>query len=74
MIFAKGRGGGGGAFSQGPGGNAPGQGGGRGFRPGPGGTCVCPACGEKAPHQQGSPCLQMKCPKCGAAMVREERQ
>ena len=50
-----------------------GQGGGRGggFRPGPGGMCLCPACGEKAAHQQGSPCMQMKCPKCGAAMVRE---
>jgi hypothetical protein len=38
---------------------------------GPGGNCVCPACGEKAAHQQGTPCYEMKCPRCGAGMVRE---
>jgi hypothetical protein len=38
---------------------------------GPGGDCVCPACGEKAPHRQGTPCFDMKCPKCGIKMVRE---
>ena len=38
---------------------------------GPGGNCVCPNCGEKAPHQAGTPCYDQKCPKCGAAMTRE---
>lgn len=44
-----------------------------GSRPGagPGGDCVCPGCGEKVPHQQGTPCYSMSCPKCGKKMVRE---
>jgi hypothetical protein len=72
MNLAQKRGGGGGCgFGQSPGGGAPGQGGGRGRRPGPGGMCHCPACGEKVPHQQGTPCFEIKCPKCGAAMIRE---
>lgn len=33
-------------------------------------VCVCPACGAKAPHERGIPCLQVKCPQCGKAMVR----
>jgi len=37
---------------------------------GPGGNCVCPGCGAKAPHQPGSPCSSIKCPKCGKAMIR----
>ncbi len=37
---------------------------------GPGGECVCPACGERAPHTSGQPCAQVQCPKCGAAMTR----
>lgn len=36
-----------------------------------GGQCLCPQCGAVAPHSQGTPCMNMKCPKCGAAMVRE---
>ena len=52
-----------------------GQGGGRGrmggpFAAGPGGDCVCPQCGEKAPHTLGQPCNQMACPKCGTPMTR----
>jgi hypothetical protein len=46
-----------------------GQGG--GFAKGPSGFCICPDCGEKSTHQQGSPCYEQKCPKCGAAMTRE---
>jgi hypothetical protein len=38
---------------------------------GPGGNCACPACGEKLPHKQGTPCYNMSCPKCGTRMVRE---
>ena len=52
-----------------------GRGGGRGrmggFAGGPGGNCVCASCGEKVQHQQGVPCNQMKCPKCGAVMTRQ---
>ena len=58
-----------------------GAGGGRGGRQGgrmggpmaagPGGTCICPACGLSVPHQVGTPCMQQKCPQCGAAMTRE---
>lgn len=59
MFQARGRGGGG-------------QGrGGRGGGAGPQGDCVCSACGEKVKHQPGTPCNSIKCPKCGAAMVRE---
>jgi hypothetical protein len=36
-----------------------------------GGYCVCPSCGEKVPHQQGVPCNQIECPKCGTTMTRE---
>jgi len=37
---------------------------------GPGGECVCQACGHREPHQQGQPCNQKKCPKCGQIMTR----
>ncbi len=44
-----------------------------GFGMGPGGNCVCvnPKCKEKAPHQRGVPCYEMKCVKCGGVMTRE---
>jgi len=68
------RGGGGPGTDRGMGGAGMGSGGGRmgGTRPGagPGGGCVCPACGATASHQPGVPCTEIKCPKCGAAMVR----
>ena len=52
-----------------------GKGGGRGrmggFGLGPGGFCVCPKCGERVKHVQGTPCNSMKCPKCGTVMTRE---
>ncbi|MFA5309502.1 MAG: hypothetical protein WC370_08490 [Dehalococcoidales bacterium] len=38
---------------------------------GPGGNCVCPGCGEKAPHKPGTPCYTVNCPKCGTRMTRE---
>jgi len=37
---------------------------------GPGGECVCHACGYREPHDQGQPCNQKKCPKCGQTMAR----
>ena len=59
------------------GGAGAGQGGGRGrmdgTRPGagPSGSCVCQSCGTKSSHLAGVPCYNIKCPKCGAKMVRE---
>lgn len=52
-----------------------GGGGGRGrmggpLAAGPGGSCVCPQCGQKAPHVAGDPCNQKVCPKCGSRMAR----
>ena len=44
---------------------------GDGLGAGPGGSCICPDCGEKVPHQQGVPCYEQRCPKCGIAMTRE---
>lgn len=54
-----------------------GAGGGRGMgggnRPGagPGGECVCPNCGKKQTHVQGTPCYEMTCPDCNVSLVRE---
>jgi len=41
---------------------------------GNGGLCICVKCGEKKPHQQGIPCNEIKCSKCGAAMLRENSE
>ncbi len=43
---------------------------GGGYGAGPGGDCICLNCGERVPHQLGTPCFDQKCPKCGAAMTR----
>jgi len=32
-------------------------------------NCVCPKCGYKMPHVRGTPCLSIKCPKCGTNMI-----
>ena len=49
-----------------------GRGQGRGFGDGPEGDCVCQTCGLKVAHKLGIPCYQMKCPKCGGMMSREQ--
>ncbi|VUT25491.1 MAG: hypothetical protein MOIL_01075 [Candidatus Methanolliviera sp. GoM_oil] len=41
-----------------------------GYGLGPSGDCICPNCGYTMPHGRGSPCNQLKCPKCGAMMTR----
>ena len=57
------------------GGRGQGRGAGRGrmggpLAVGPGGNCMCPSCGHTAPHSPGTPCMSIKCPKCGTAMTR----
>lgn len=37
----------------------------------PVGNCLCPQCGHRDTHDRGIPCIKTKCPKCGAAMIRE---
>ena len=44
---------------------------------GEGGLCTCTKCGEKIAHQKGVPrfgipCLEIRCPKCGAKMIRKD--
>jgi hypothetical protein len=70
------RGDGTGPAGRGPGtGRGLGRGGGRGRMSsssglGTGGECVCPNCSYRITHQTGSPCYEIKCPKCGAPMTR----
>jgi len=44
---------------------------GKGMGMGPSGTCVCLKCGYSISKRRGVPCLDEKCPKCGAALVRK---
>ncbi len=32
--------------------------------------CVCPGCGYRTPHTQGTPCVQLRCPHCRTLLVR----
>jgi predicted DNA-binding protein (UPF0251 family) len=73
-------------MGQGQGGRGGGQGRGMGGQAGRGGVradgigagqvgtdlCLCPQCGQTAPHVPGSPCTVMTCPACGAAMIRQQ--
>ncbi len=38
---------------------------------GAGGHCVCLGCGTRLPHRNGVRCLDVRCPQCGKAMLRE---
>ena len=39
---------------------------------GPPVACVCTSCGHRVPKVRGTPpCTAMKCPRCGAVMIRE---
>ncbi|MCE7748378.1 MAG: hypothetical protein GPJ51_08265 [Candidatus Heimdallarchaeota archaeon] len=38
---------------------------------GPGGGCKCSSCGHMVPHERGTPCTKVPCPKCGSVMYRE---
>lgn len=46
-----------------------------GERQGDGGTdtCICPKCKEEVAHERGTPCVEMKCPKCGTSMVGKQK-
>ena len=58
-----------GPLGQGPvAGAGKGRGGRLGF--GQGGNCVCPNCQLSVPHKAGTPCSDVKCPKCGTQMLR----
>ncbi len=37
---------------------------------GPGGDCICPSCGTRVPHQRGTPCYSLDCPKCKVKMIK----
>ena len=74
------RGDGTGPFGQGSGtgrgaGNRSGKGmgrkGGNRSGAGTGGNCVCPSCGKIIVHGRGVPCYSIKCPNCGANMIRQ---
>ncbi len=56
-----------GASSGGSGGRGRLKGGGMGAA----GICVCVKCGQRLPHRPGEPCMDQRCPECGAALVRE---
>ncbi len=57
-------------YGQGRGGRRSGRLGGVG-NVGVGGGCVCPVCGQRLPNKGGTPCVERRCPLCGAAMIRE---
>jgi len=38
---------------------------------GSGGYCICPKCETRVPHHDGVRCMDERCPRCGAKMLRE---
>lgn len=40
-------------------------------RRGAGGFCICPRCGLRTEHEQGTPCSETICPSCRLQMIRE---
>ena len=46
-----------------------GHGAGRGM--GPSGYCICLKCGYRVAKQPGVRCMDMRCPNCGAVLIRE---
>nr|WCC90959.1 magnetosome protein MamT-greigite [Desulfobacteraceae bacterium] len=35
------------------------------------GNCICPICGTTVPHERGTACYTIPCPKCSTLMVKE---
>ena len=35
------------------------------------GECVCVKCGYESPKNQGTRCIDERCPKCGSIMLRK---
>jgi len=48
-----------------------GRGRGRGGRLGPSGFCICLRCGYREPKRPGIRCMELRCPRCGAVLIRE---
>lgn len=38
---------------------------------GPGGVCTCPKCNYEIPHEKGTPCSNLQCPKCKIELTRK---
>ncbi|ANT65023.1 MULTISPECIES: DUF134 domain-containing protein [Prosthecochloris] len=34
-------------------------------------VCACPKCKYEQPHDKGTPCRELRCPECGAVLVRK---
>ncbi|RLE64930.1 MAG: hypothetical protein DRJ47_06545 [Thermoprotei archaeon] len=37
-------------------------------------VCICPQCGYETEHERGTPCNELKCPRCGTPMVGKREQ
>jgi NAD-dependent SIR2 family protein deacetylase len=46
----------------------------RKYQMGPGGRCVCVKCGHSVAHVRGKRCIERRCEKCGAVMLREDSE
>jgi ribosomal protein S27AE len=43
----------------------------RGRGMGPLGFCICLRCGYRVKKEPGVRCMEIRCPRCGAVMIRE---